>query len=138
MIMRLSAAALVLSFVFHGCIASAEGPFGDSRRGDMYPSAELASSYTRTEAVLLDGVKVGYTLTFLEVPPFVEERQYIQAGTRFINNLNFERLGFITPYGRTYRFDAQGNSHFLHHFDLEKNLAVFFGKPLGKVELKDI
>lgn len=133
--------ASVLFMVLSACISNPEGPYSEPGELVEAPavSAEHDSSYTRTEAIILNGKKVGYTLLFLDVPPYAEEPQYIQAGTRFIKDLDFENLGFISPYGKTYRFEGNGKkARFLYQHNLEKNLAHFFGKPFGTVELQGL
>ncbi len=120
-----------------GCLLPPEGPFA-KEKAPSPPSVEDTSRFTLTEAVFLNGQKVGYTLTFLEVPRGSKEKQQIDAGTVFIKDLDFKNLGFISPLGNTFRYNEQSEGIEVCQFTLEKNLAYFFGAPEGKVELKDI
>jgi len=71
---------------------------------------------------------VGYVVDVLPVPHgIVDERQYPE-GTKLIQDKDFKLLGFISPRGTMYRFDASGGSEAVGSGSLEKNLAGFFKK----------
>ena len=138
MVKRLLGLTLVSIFLLTGCIINPEGPFdSDTRDADM-ARPELDSPYTRTKSVYLDGKKVGYLLTFLEVPEGSASKHNYKPGTNYIKDLDFKNIGFILPLGKTYRYDERQKAVEVCHFDVPKNLAYFFGNPTGLVELRGL
>ena len=137
MVKRLLVLALVAFLPFQGCILNKEGPYSkesDSQLG----SSETDSRYTLTQSVYLDEKLAGYLLTFNEVPKGSSAKQHFAPGFRYIKDLDFKNIGFILPLGTTYRYDDRHKGVEVCQFDLEKNLAYFFGNPSGKVHLRDL
>jgi hypothetical protein len=138
MVIRLHGLALVSVILLASCILNPEGPYSTDTGDAGMASPELVSAYTLTQSVYLDGTKMGYLLTFLEVPKGSTSKQLIEPGTRYIKDLDFKNIGFILPHGKTYRYDERQKAVEVCQFNLPKNLAYFFGNPYGQVELRDL
>ena len=137
MVKRLLVLALVAFILFQGCILNKEGPYG--KDSTTYKATlEQESRYTLSQGVYLDEKLVGYLLTFLEVPEGSSATQHYKPGFRYIKDFEFQNLGYILPLGKTYRYDDRDKGILVCQFDLEKNLAYFFGNPSGKVQLHDL
>ena len=120
-------------FLLAGCILPKEGSYAPSESKPR-PLAEETRK-TRTLAVFLDGKPVGYLMTFLDDPA---KEGGIPKDTRFIQNLDFHNLGFISPLGKTFRYGTEGRVIEVCQRSVEQALAVFFESPLAKVELKPL
>ena len=137
MVKRLLVLALVAFLLFQGCILNKEGPYGkesDTHKANL----EQESRYTLSQSIYLDEKLVGYLLTFLEVPEGSSATQHYKPGFRYIKDFDFKNLGYILPLGKTYRYDDRNIGVEVCQWDLEKNLAYFFGNPSGKVKLRDL
>lgn len=134
---RLYPVLLVASLLFTACILPPEGRYEQPVEP---PSkiAEFSASHTLTQTIVVDGDKVGYLFTYQEVPKETGKPQLAPAGTAFIKNLDFNNIGFIDPYGKTFRFLENNNTEVVCQFTTAKNLATFFGLPEAEVELQDI
>jgi hypothetical protein len=131
--------ALVGLVVFSGCLFPHEKTYSPQMDRERAVLAERDSTHTLTQAVHLNGKKVGYILTFLEVPVGSEEPEYCpHPDTILIKDLDFNNLGFISPEGTTYRFHKGEASSPLFQHELKKNLAYFFENPMGQVEIVEI
>lgn len=129
---------VTLMFCLTACILD-EPKYQDDAPPNL--QAELDSSYTFTEAVYINEKKVGYTTTFNEPPIGSKDRELAHIpnpGTRFIMDLDFTRIGFMDPYGKTFKYNHKNEPVEFCHMNIKKNLAYFFETPFGKVELKPI
>jgi len=136
MYMRHVFSALLIISALFGCYAD-DLPYTTSQE----PTYELNpedSIYTVTEAVFIDGQKVGYTFTWMEVPVGSSNVQFTEPGVKMIKNLDFKDIGVMHENGATYKFDKDNIGRKICHSNTKKDLAIFFDKPFGKVEIKPI
>jgi len=120
------------------CLSYTEKPYAlpDKDFADALSNEDLP--YSETSAIAIDGDPVGYLLTFKEVPVGSGEHHSCPPGTHYIKGPDFKNLGFITPKGQVFRYAKDNKPVEICRFTLHKNLAVFFGKPFGKVIIDDI
>ncbi len=84
--------------------------------------------FTETFEVRFGTEHVGYVVDVLPVPDGVVDQRAYRPGTKLIQGLSFEFLGFISPHGTTYRFDPTGDAHTVGVGSVEQGIAAFFGK----------
>jgi hypothetical protein len=134
---RLTPLLLVALLLVTACILPPEGRYEQSTEP---PSkiAEFTATHTLTQSILIDGEKMGYLFTYNEVPVETGEPQLAPPGTAFIKNLDFQNIGFMDPYGKTFRFLENNRTEAVCQSTTEKNLATFFGLPEATIELQDI
>ena len=134
---RLHPVILVASLLLAACILPSERRYA-AHEEEKPPLAEDSASHTLTQAIVIDNEKMGYLLTYLEVPIEVRRPQVAPTNSSFIKDLDFQNIGYITPTGQTFRYVDGVRSEEVCRFETRKNLAVFFGRPMATVELQDI
>jgi hypothetical protein len=110
------------------------------------PTATAAHDLPSTETyeIRFGDELVGYLVDVKPLPDGQTDTRPFKPGTSLIQDKRFEFLGFISPMGITYKFDAQGEAHkvgfgsrnqsiaaFFRRNDLPRILAVATGQPQG-------
>ncbi len=121
-----------------GCASDGEKRCGKCGSHSSCSLAEDTATYTTTRGIFIDGGLGGYILVFNEIPAGVDEKPATPAGTTFIQNLDFENIGFITPAGKLFRFCKTGEPVAVYQGSLEENLAAFYDLKNAKIVVKDI
>ena len=62
--------------------------------------------FCRTYRIFVNGAQRGYLLRYEDMPGHVTTERRFATGTAFIENMDFEEVGFITPNGSVYRIGA--------------------------------
>ena len=82
--------------------------------------------FTETFEVRFGNELVGYMVDVLPVPGGIVDSRAYAPGTKLIQGKDFTFLGFISPRGTTYRFDASGEAKAVGVGSLELSIAAFF------------
>ena len=90
-------------------------------------SPPLREPFTTYLKVARDGVTVGYVVRFDPLPAESNVDRNYRAGTMFVENANFERIGFITHLGRGYRYEG-ADSEAIGQGTLDRLLPAYFGE----------
>jgi hypothetical protein len=70
---------------------------------------------------------VGYLVEVKPMPPDQPDERPYKPGTSLIQDRNFTFIGFISPAGTTYKFDASGNTaHAVGFGSRNQSIAAFF------------
>jgi hypothetical protein len=95
---------------------------------DIPPSAPLRDPFTTYFKVTREGNVVGYVVRYDEKPAGSDVERPYAAGTLFVEDAQFTRLGFVSAHGRGYRFRAKGqDAEVLGEGTIEELLPGFFG-----------
>ena len=89
-------------------------------------------SYTATSEIRFGGELVGYLVDVQPVPGGIVDDRPWEPGTALIEDSKFEFIGFISPHGTTYRFDADGQPRTVGFGSRSSGIAAFFrrnGEP---------
>lgn len=100
---------------------------------DIPDSPPMRDAYTTYLKVARDGVTIGYVVRYDEPPTRTDVARRYKAGTMFVENSKFERVGFITSLGRAYRFRG-ADSEEVGQGTLEELLPTYFGEK-GELEV---
>ncbi len=84
--------------------------------------------YADTLEIRFGADLVGYVVEVLPVPEGLLDERPWTPGTLLIQGPQLDFLGFITPGGTTYRFDAQGGAHAIGFGSRDQGIAAFFGR----------
>lgn len=120
---RLLPAVLLLA----ACSASPDAP---PQPEAPPPSAAAARDlqYTQTFEVRWGDELAGYLVEVLPTPAGIPDARAFQPGTYLIEGPDLELLGFISPHGTTYRFDAEGAARTVGWGSRDQGIAAFFGR----------
>ena len=121
-----------------GCASDGEKCCGKCCSQSACTLAENTATHTTTRGIFIDGGLSGYILVFNEVPVGVDAKQITPARTTFIQNLDFENIGFITPAGKLFRFREAKEPVAVYQGSLEENLAAFYELKNAKIVVRDI
>ena len=104
---------------------SAEHPAGVAGHG---PTAVAAHDLPCTETfeIRFGDELVGYLVEVKPMPAGEPDERPYKPGTSLIQDKAFTFVGFITPAGTTYRFDAAGNGHTVGFGSRNQSIAAFF------------
>jgi len=94
------------------------------------PSAAAARDlqFTETFEIRFGADLVGYLVEVLPAPEGVPDARAFRPGTALIEGPDFELLGFVSPHGTTYRFDATGEARAVGWGSRNQGIAAFFGR----------
>ena len=105
---------------------------GSTDDGDSIDPRKIATdlAYSHTYAVTFteDGKTIGYVVEFYRVPQGIIDRRSSPPGTVLVQDLDLENIGFITPGGRAFRYDARGGAHDMGFAGRDQHVASFFGQ----------
>lgn len=87
---------------------------------------DLAPS--RTYEIRFGSELVGYLFEVLPAPAGTSDTRAYAPGTAVIADLQRSLLGYISPHGTTYRFDAAGESHTVAFGSRSTSITAFFRK----------
>ena len=90
-------------------------------------SPPLREPFTTYLKVTRDGVTVGYVVRFDPIPEGVQIDGESREGTMLVENSKFERIGFITRFGKGYMYEG-ADSREVGQGTLEYLLPAFFGE----------
>ena len=96
---------------------------------DPSPGATAAHDLPSTETfeIRFGDDLVGYLVEVKPMPPDQPDQRPYKPGTSLIQDRNFTFIGFISPAGTTYKFDANGNSaHAVGFGSRNQSIAAFF------------
>jgi len=96
-------------------------------------SPPLREPFTTYLKVTRDGVTVGYVVRYDALPAGSSIERNYRAGTMFVENNRFERIGFITYLGQGYRYHG-ADSQSVGQGPLERLLPSYFGEQ-GTLEV---
>lgn len=118
---RLLPAALLLA----ACSAAPDAP---PRPDPPAPTASAARDlqFTETFELRWGDELAGYLVEVLPAPDGVADARAFAPGTYLIEGPDFGLLGFISPHGTTYRFDAEGHARRVGWGSRDQGLAAFF------------
>lgn len=109
--------------------------------GDAQPAPIVAEGldFTRTNEVRLgDGAApVGYLVEFLRVPTGVIDERVYREGSALVQDALLTDVGFVSPAGVGYRFDAEGNAVEIGFGARTQHVATLLGGT-GKVRLSPV
>jgi hypothetical protein len=97
-----------------------------------------AAAYSTTQAIIVDGERKGFLCTYEELPDTAGVKRDAPAGTAFIQDLDFNNLGFISPKGELWRFGPGNRPEKVHQAEIIENLAVFYGVSERQVSLENL
>jgi hypothetical protein len=89
-------------------------------------AADLAPS--QTYEVRFGSELVGYLIEVLPAAAGAPDTRAYEPGTAVIADLKHTLLGYISPRGTTYRFDAAGQAHTVGFGSRSTSIAAFFLK----------
>jgi len=89
-------------------------------------AADLAPS--QTYEVRFGSELVGYLIEVLPAAAGAPDTRAYEPGTAVIADLKRTLLGYISPRGTTYRFDAAGQAHTVGFGSRSTSIAAFFLK----------
>jgi hypothetical protein len=130
-----------------GCQSESQRTTGDpcDHQASAKP-AQAATASTReldpfchTYRILVNGVQRGFLLRYEEMPGYVTTERRYATGTAFIQNMDFEEIGFITPNGTVYRVGSGASpgtaySERVMQGELLKGLSHFYD-PEGAAQV---
>ncbi|MCB9899681.1 MAG: hypothetical protein H6825_16870 [Planctomycetes bacterium] len=122
---RLAALPLVLLVALAACAA-------DPQRADEAPPAPVVAEgldFTRTSEVRFGGTgePSGYLVEFLRVPTGVIDQRVYREGTALVQDARLADVGFVSPAGVGYRFDAEGHTVDLGFGSRNAHIATLLG-----------
>jgi hypothetical protein len=88
--------------------------------------------YTATYEIRFGNELVGYLVDVLPTPEGMTDARGYPPGTALIQDPALDFIGFITPGGKSYRFDENGEGHAVGFGSRNENIAAFFranGQP---------
>jgi hypothetical protein len=85
-------------------------------------------AYTATYEIRFGKELVGYLVEVMEVPEGIDDQRGFPPGTSIIQDTDLVFIGFITPGGRSYRFNEQGEAVAVGFGNRDKSVATFFMK----------
>jgi hypothetical protein len=91
-------------------------------------AAAVDLRYTETFEIRFGDELVGYLREVKPVPAGEQDVRAFPAGTALIESQDFELLGFISPMGTTYRFNAAGEAKAVGFGSRNQSIAAFFKK----------
>ncbi len=114
-------ATLLLSACATGGDAPATAP-------ETPPQAAAARDlqFTETWEIRFGDELVGYLVEVLPAPEGLTDTRKFGPGTALVEGLDFQLLGFISPRGTTYRFDAAGEAQAVGWGSRNMSIAAFF------------
>lgn len=120
---RLLPATLLLA----ACAAAPDAPPQPERPA---PTAAAARDlqYTETFELHWGDELAGYLVEVLPAPAGIADARAFRPGTSLIEGPDFALLGFISPHGTTYRFDAEGTARPVGWGSREQGITAFFGR----------
>ena len=89
-------------------------------------AAELAPS--RTFEIRFGSELAGFLIDVLPAPPGTTDQRAYEPGTALIEARDRTLLGFISPRGTTYRFDASGEARTVGFGSRSTSISAFFRK----------
>ena len=96
------------------------------------PARTLAStadlSPTRTFEIRFGSELAGFLIDVLPAPPGTPDQRAYEPGTALIQARDRTLLGFISPHGTTYRFDASGEARTVGFGSRSTSISAFFRK----------
>jgi len=109
---------------------SSSGP-PDRPSGWAEPPAGAVAAHdlpsTETFEIRFGDDLVGYLVEVKPMPPDQPDERPYKPGTSLIQDRNFTFIGFISPAGTTYKFDANGSSaHAVGFGSRNQSIAAFF------------
>jgi len=128
-----------------GCQSESERPTAKPSDGQAAKPQQAESAarepdpFCRTYRIFVNGAQRGYLLRYEEMPGHMTTERKFATGTAFIQNMDFEELGFITPNGSVYRVGSGATPGTAHsekvtQGELLKSLALFYD-PEGAVKV---
>jgi len=136
----LSLLLLATTTLLTACVSD-DGPtaqFVGDADGGMDVAREHA--YTILTEVTFDGETqpAGFTVEFAPLPLGIEDERPYPVGTVLVQDSALENLGFITPRGRAFAFDTDGNSHDRGFGKREAQIATLLGRTSGVLRLRRV
>jgi len=122
----------LLALCLLGCASEQE-----MRHSSTAPSASAAPEpgFRTTQTIYITGEHRGYLTTYDQPPINFDTENRLPAGTAFIQDVNFDNLGFITPTGHLWRLEDGKRTQLVGQSTLIKNLALFFEASQAEVSL---
>ena len=84
--------------------------------------------YTETFEIRFGNELVGYLREVKPVPAGEQDGRAFPPGTALIESKDFELLGFLSPLGTTYKFNAAGEAKAVGFGSRNQSIAAFFKK----------
>ena len=106
--------------------AGPRGAEGERPAPTRQSAADLAPS--RTYEIRFGSELVGYLIEVLAAPAGAPDTRAYEPDTAVIADLDRTLLGYISPHGTTYRFDAAGESHTVGFGSRNTSITAFFRK----------
>ena len=91
-------------------------------------AAAVDLRYTETFEIRFGDELAGYLREVKPVPAGEADGRAFPAGTALIESKDFELLGFLSPLGTTYRFNAAGEARTVGFGSRNQSIAAFFQK----------
>lgn len=91
-------------------------------------AAAIDLRYTETFEIRFGDELVGYLREVKPVPAGETDGRAFPAGTALIESKDFELLGFLSPLGTTYKFNAAGEAKAVAFGSRNQSIAAFFKK----------
>jgi len=105
---------------------------GSSASGPPRPAPTLAAAAdlepTRTFEIRFGSELAGFLIDVLPAPPGTPDQRAYEPGTALIQARDRTLLGFISPRGTTYRFDASGAARTVGFGSRSTSITAFFRK----------
>jgi len=122
---RLPALGAALLLLVPAC-AGPGGTKGEHPARTRQSAEDLAPS--RTFEIRFGSELVGYLIEVLPAPAGEPDTRAYEPDTAVIADLDRTLLGYISPHGTTYRFDAAGESHTVGFGSRSTSIKAFFRK----------
>jgi len=119
------AALPMLLAILPACAGARSGEGDDARPARTRQSAKDLEPSERFE-IRFGSELVGYLTDVLPAPAGAEDLRAYEPGTAVIQGLDHQLLGFISPHGTTYRFDASGEARVVGFGSRNTSIAAFF------------
>lgn len=121
----LPALAATLLLLVPAC-AGPGGAEGERPARTRQSAEDLAPS--RTNEIRFGSELVGYLIEVLPAPGGAPDTRAYEPDSAVIADLDRQLLGYISPHGTTYRFDAAGASHTVGFGSRSTSITAFFRK----------
>jgi hypothetical protein len=132
---RSTARLAVLALLLTACAIPGRQSKIDNPPGAM-PEREISRvlptatdmAFTATYEIRFGDELVGYLVEVMDVPEGIDDQRGFPPGTSIIQDTELSFVGFITPGGRSYRFDDHGDASAVGFGNRDKSIATFFRK----------
>lgn len=140
----LRSTVVVCVFALSACQSDPETLPATSSRSTAVPESQVTrpstEPFTHTSRILVNGKHVGYLVQYDAVPVYEKSERSYATGSALIEDLDFHRVGFVTPSGGLWRVSAGATpgsaySDFIKEGELQRVLPFFFD-PTGAASVK--